>query len=131
MRRACAAIANATTSSYTVAKDDAGHSLLAIVQATNGSTIQNAFSTATPPVVPHAGHGPLPTVEPDGQRRCDRGAADQRAGRDLAGCRPDRVRLSAGTAATAAGANCTAIPGATQNVYTLGAKDTGRTIGLR
>ena len=29
-----------------------------------------------------------------------------------------------------AGANCKAIPGATQNVYTLGAKDTGRTIGL-
>ena len=62
--RACAAIASRHTSSYTVANADLGHSLLAIVQATNGSTTQNAFSTATPAVVAHEGHGPLATVSP-------------------------------------------------------------------
>ena len=51
-------------SSYTVASADLGHALLAIVQATNGATIQNAFSTATPAVV--AALGPRPARQRSG-----------------------------------------------------------------
>ncbi len=48
--RICVAIAGATTATYTPTAADVGHALLAIVQATVGSTVQPAFSTATPAV---------------------------------------------------------------------------------
>ena len=127
--RACAAIANATTSSYNVTNADLGHSLLAIVEATNGSTIQNAFSTATPAVVSHAGHGPVATASPTVN-----GAAivGQQIGAQAGiwqGVGPIAFAF-AWYRCNPAGANCKAIPGATQNVYTLGARDAGKTIGL-
>jgi large repetitive protein len=62
--RSCAAIPRATGTSYTVSGADLGHALLAIVQAANGTTIQNAFSTATPAVVPGTVKGPAPILGP-------------------------------------------------------------------
>ena len=62
--RSCAAIPRATRSSYTVSGADLGHALLAVVQASNGTTIQNAFSTATPAVVPSTVKGPAPIIGP-------------------------------------------------------------------
>jgi hypothetical protein len=62
--RVCAAIPNATQTSYTVAEADLGHTLLVILQGTNGTTIQNAFSVATPAVVPTTVHGPAQTIGP-------------------------------------------------------------------
>jgi hypothetical protein len=126
--RACGTIANATSSMYTVSSSDLGHALLAVVQGTNGATSQNAFSTATPAVVVHAGH-PAPTVAPSVT-----GAAV--VGRQLAA--QTGVWQGVGSIAFGytwfrcdpMGAHCKAIPGATQAVYTLGAQDTGRTIGL-
>jgi hypothetical protein len=126
--RACGTIANATSSSYTVTSSDLGHALLAIVQATNGSTSQNAFSTATPAVVAHAGR-PVATVPPSVT-----GAAV--VGRQLGA--QSGVWQGVGSIAFGyawfrcdpTGAHCKAIPGATQAVYTLGARDAGRTIGL-
>ena len=62
--RTCAAIPNATGTSYTVTSADVGHALLAVVRAANGTTVQNAFSTATPEVVPASVKGPTVTIGP-------------------------------------------------------------------
>ena len=45
--RICTPIAAATSSTYTVTATDAGHALVAIVQATAGGTTQAAWSTAS------------------------------------------------------------------------------------
>ncbi len=127
--RACAAIANATTSSYTVAGSDLGHALLAIVQGTNGSTIQNAFSTATPAVVAHAGHGPVATAAPFVNGAAIVGQQVSAQAGIWQGVGPIAFAF-AWYRCDPMGGNCKAIPGATQNVYTLGARDSGRTIGL-
>ena len=91
--RACAAIANATTSSYTVAKADAR--ACAARDRAGDERLDDPERVQHGDAGRRAARGPRPAVdrEPDGQRRCDRGAADQRAGRDLAGCRLDRVRV--------------------------------------
>src|SRR5262249_42618121 len=62
--RNCAAIPGATGTSYAITSADVGHALLALVRASNGSTIQNAFSTATPAVVPASVKGPTSTFGP-------------------------------------------------------------------
>jgi hypothetical protein len=62
--RACSAIQSATGTSYTVASADLGHALVAVVQGQNGTTIQSAFSTATPAVVSASVQGPLATIGP-------------------------------------------------------------------
>jgi hypothetical protein len=127
--RACAAISKATSSSYTVTNADLGHSLLAIVQATNGGTTQNAFSSATPAVVARVGRGPVATALPTvngsaitGQQIGAQAGIWQGIGSIVFGFAWYRCDT--------AGGHCAAIPGATQNVYTLGARDTGKTIGL-
>lgn len=62
--RACAAIPGASSSSYTAGSADLGHALLAIVQASNGTTTQNAFSSATPAIVDGSVRGPKETIGP-------------------------------------------------------------------
>jgi hypothetical protein len=48
--RLCTPITGATAGTYVVAPADAGHSLLAVVQATAGGVAQATLSTTTPPV---------------------------------------------------------------------------------
>ena len=91
--RTCAAIPNATGTSYTVTSADVGHALLAVVRAANGTTVQNAFSTATPEVVPALGQGP-DRHDRAGRQWVLRGQpAARREPRDLDRRRPDNVLL--------------------------------------
>ena len=46
--RVCGRIANASGSSYTLGAADVGHALVALVQASFGTTAQSAYSVATP-----------------------------------------------------------------------------------
>ena len=124
--RACAAIANATTSSYTVASADLGHALLAIVQATNGTTIQNAFSTATPAVV--AARGPRPAAD----RRARPSTAPRSRGSSSAR-RPGSGRASARSCSRfgwyrcdPAGAHCSRSPARRRTSTRSGARTSAR-----
>lgn len=48
--RLCSPIAGATSSSYTLSAADSGHTLIAVVDATSGSSSQAALSAASPPI---------------------------------------------------------------------------------
>ncbi len=127
--RACGAIARATTSSYTITGADLGHALLAIVQATNGATMQNAFSTATPAVVGRSARGPTPTAGPtvagasiQGQQLVAEAGIWHGVGPVVFGY--SWYRCDTG------GAHCALILGASKDVYTTGVNDVGKTLGL-
>jgi hypothetical protein len=62
--RACAPIRGAGSNHYQVAAPDLGHALVALVQAANATTLQNAFSVATPPVVAASVNGPIALTPP-------------------------------------------------------------------
>jgi hypothetical protein len=127
--RACAAIPNAIGTSYTIAPADLGHTLVAIVQGKNGSTIQNSFSTSTPAVVSASVHRPTFSVGPS-----------------VAGTAVEGQQLSAATGIWKGvgpiafgfrwyrcddnGGHCARIGGAGSATYTLHARDIGATIAL-
>lgn len=127
--RLCTAIAGATAAAYTVTGDDAGHRLLAVVHATAGTAVQDAFSIATPVVGAVAPAGPSLSAPPTVA-----GTAAQRA--QLTGT--VGTWSGAGTIAytfnwfrcDTAGAHCVSIHGATKATYTQSAKDVGHTIGF-
>jgi hypothetical protein len=126
--RACAAIAGATESSYTVTGADLGHALLAIVQASNSGTIQNAFSTATPAVVDASVNGPAPAVGPAvsgvpvvGQQLSATAGIWRGVGPIVFDYRWYRCDPT--------GAHCQPIP-TRGTVYTAAPRDAGQTIGL-
>ena len=127
--RACAAIANATTSSYTVAGADAGHALVAVVHATNAGTMQDAFSTSTPAVVSGSTHGPAATFPPAvaglpvvGQSLGAQTGLWKGVGSVLFSFRWYRCN--------ALGGHCALITTATSSTYQTAPKDAGDTIGL-
>jgi len=125
--RLCAAIAGATAASYPVAAADAGHALVAVVQATAGSASQNTWSVAARVSAKPA--GPVASARPFVV-----GPAQQ--GRQL-GSNPG-TWAGAGTTrlayqwyrCDAAGAHCTSIHGATKPTYREVPKDVGSTLGL-
>jgi hypothetical protein len=127
--RACAAIPNATTSSYTAGSSDLGHALVAIVHATNAGTMQDAFSTSTPAVVGAGTRGPAVTFPPsvaglaiEGQALGARTGLWRGVGSVLFSFRWYRCN--------ALGGHCAVITTATSANYTPTAKDVGDTIGL-
>ncbi len=127
--RACAAIANATTSSYTVASSDLGHALVTVVHATNAGTMQDAFSTATPAIVGAETHGPLVTFPPtvaglpvEGQSLGARTGLWKGVGSVLFSFRWYRCNNLGG--------HCALVTTATSGIYTTTPKDVGDTIGL-
>jgi hypothetical protein len=127
--RTCAAIPNATGTSYAVAGADVGHALLAVVQASNGSTIQNTFSTATPAVVPASVKGPAQVEGPVagafaivGQQLIADPGIWKGVGPTTFAYRWYRCDAN--------GAHCSLAQSSSANVYTPVAKDSGRTIGL-
>jgi len=127
--RNCAAIPKATGTSYAITGADLGHALVAVMQASNGSTIQNAFSTATPAVVSASVKHPSSVVGPT-----------------VSGYAEVREQLVAspgiwkGVGPTTFayrwyrcdenGAHCALAQSSTSNIYTAGAKDAGSTIAL-
>jgi hypothetical protein len=127
--RTCAAIPNATGTSYAVTGADVGHALLAVVQASNGSTIQNTFSTATPTVVPASVKGPVKVEGPVasgyaivGQQLVADSGIWKGVGPTTFSYRWYRCDAN--------GAHCSLALASSANVYTPVAKDSGRTIAL-
>jgi hypothetical protein len=127
--RACAAIPRATSSLYTIANADLGHALLAVVQASNGPTIQNAFSTSTPAVVGSSVKGPSSTIGPVVSGPTEAGQLLVAATGIWKGVGPV-VFTYKWYRCNLAGAACALIAGAKTSNYTPGAKDVGDTIGL-
>ena len=126
--RACATIPNAISSSYAVGSGDLGHALVAIVQATNGGTIQNAFSTATPPVVDGSVRGPSESVAPYVSGNAVVGEQLTASNGIWKGVGPI-VFDYRWYRCDGSGGHCTAIH-TNGAAYTLGGRDVGRTIGL-
>jgi hypothetical protein len=127
--RACAAIQHATSSLYTIGSADLGHALLAVVQASNGSIIQNAFSTATPAVVDSSVKGPTSTIGPAVSGPTEVGQILVAATGIWKGVGPI-VFTYKWYRCNLAGGACALIPGATTSNYTTVTKDIGDTIGL-
>jgi hypothetical protein len=127
--RSCAAIPKATGSSYTMTGADLGHALLAVVQAVNGSTIQNAFSTATPAVVPASVKAPVQTLPPTvlgnpivGQQLAASPGIWKGVGPVSFSYRWYRCDESGG--------HCALAQSSTSSAYAAVAKDAGKTIAL-
>jgi len=127
--RACAAIPGATAASYTITAADVGHALLAIVQGTNGSTIQNAFSTTTPPVVDGTLRGPRSTLAPTLSGPAVVGQQLTATPGIWKGVGPI-VFAYHWYSCDGSGGHCTLIRTSDGTAYTSAAGDVGRTIGL-
>jgi hypothetical protein len=127
--RLCATIANATGSSYVATPADVGHALVAIVQATNGGTIQNAFSTATPAVVDGSRRGPSSSAVPGVAGLPIVGQKLTAASGLWKGVGPI-VFVYHWYRCDGTGAHCREIRTDGGSVYTLTPRDTGATIGL-
>lgn len=132
----CAAIAGATSSSYTLASADVGSRLRVRVTATNGAGTQTVASNATSIVEASTALGPpRNTVEP-----AITGTSTQ--GQTLFSTRGTWVGAPTITFASqwvrcgsdggaADGSNCTAVSGATSTSYTLTGDDVGSRMRVR
>jgi hypothetical protein len=121
--RLCTAVAGATTNTYTLDADDAGHVLLAAVTA--GKQTVLSLSAGVVRTAP----GPVPSGRPTVAGKLQQGG---------------RLTATAGTwggsgtityayqwyRCDANGAHCNSVHGATKGTYTLVAADVDRTIGL-
>jgi hypothetical protein len=127
--RVCGRIADATGSTYIAGAADVGHALVALLQATFGTTTQSAFSTASGPATAATVVGPTRVSGP-----AVTGTAAERR----------QLTVSPGTwsgsgtisfayqwyRCDTAGGRCSLIPGATSGAYMLARRDTGRTIAV-
>jgi hypothetical protein len=127
--RTCAAIPNATGTSYAITSADVGHAILAVVQASNGATIQNTFSTATPAVVPQSVKAPAEVEGPVvngfaivGQQLLGDPGIWKGVGPTTFAFRWYRCDEN--------GAHCALAQSGSANAYTPVPKDSGRTIAL-
>ena len=127
--RVCTEIAGAHASAYTVAGDDVGHALVALVEAGFGTTTQAALSTASPAVVGGDLAGPSHSAPPV-----------------VAGVAARGVQLTASTGLWAGvgslsyayqwyrcdgdGAHCSSIHGATKTTYRTVVADLDKTLGF-
>lgn len=127
--RACATIPHAISSSYGVTSADVGHALVAIVQATNGGTIQNAFSTATPQVVDGSVRGPSESVGPYVSGNAVVGEQLSASNGIWKGVGPI-VFAYRWYRCDGSGGHCRAIHTDGGPAYTLAGRDVGSTIGL-
>lgn len=127
--RACAPIARATRRSYTVSQADLGHALVALVQATNATTVQNTFSTATAPVVAATVDGPQALSAPSFGGQLEVGSQLLATTGRWSGVGAVSFAFQWLRCDPLAG-HCSAIRGATAASYRLGGLDAGDTIAL-
>jgi hypothetical protein len=127
--RVCSAIAGASASTYTVSDQDVGHALVALVQATFGTTAQQALSTASTAAVGGDLAGPAHTARPTITGLAERGVqliatAGLWTGVGALSYAYQWYRCDAG------GAHCSSIHGATKTTYRTVAADIGKTLGF-
>jgi hypothetical protein len=127
--RSCAPIPGATTRSYRIVAADLGHALLALVQATNATTLQNTFSIASPAVVSAAVHGPTPLTPPEATGLLLSGSELIATTGRWQGVGPVSFSFQ-WHRCDLLGVHCSAVAGATGATYRLSALDVQSTIGL-
>jgi len=127
--RNCAAIPNATGTSYATSATDLGHALVALVKAANGTTIQYAFSTATPAVVAASVKGPVGITEPSVSGYPVVGQQLQAASGIWKGTGPTTFSYR-WYRCDQNGAHCVLAQSSSSSVFTPLPKDAGRTIAL-
>jgi hypothetical protein len=127
--RVCIAIPGANASTYTVSGQDVGHALVAVVQATFGTTVQQALSTASGATVGGDLAGPSHTASPVITGTAARGTqltatTGLWAGVGALSYAYQWYRCDGG------GAHCSSIHGATKTTYRTVQADVGRTLGF-
>ncbi len=127
--RLCTAISGATAAAYTVASADVGHAIVALVQASFGTTKQGALSAATVAAIGSDVSGPVHTAVPvvtgnAAEPEQLTGSTGVWTGVGTIGYAHQWYRCNA------EGAHCSSIHGATKTTYRLVAKDAGETIGF-
>jgi len=127
--RVCTAIAGANASTYTLTGQDVGHALVALVQATFGTTAQQALSTASGAAVGGDLAGPSHTATP-----AITGVAQR--GTQLTATTGLWTGIGALSYAyqwyrcDESGAHCSSIHGATKTTYRTVQADIGKTLGF-
>jgi hypothetical protein len=127
--RICAAIAGATSSSYLVAPDDMGHALVALVQATFGTTTQAALSTATAAAIGNDITGPTHNANPSVSGIAESGSQLTGSAGIWTGIGSVRYAYQ-WYRCDDSGAHCSSIHGATKSTYHSVAKDVGDTLAF-
>jgi hypothetical protein len=128
--RACAPIKGATSDQYAVQTADAGHSLVAIVQARLGAVSRAVFSVAAVPALAGGEQpGPADSAPPSVGEVLQQGSHLVGQTGSWSGSGPITYAYQWYRCDTA-GAHCSSIHGATQITYTPSAKDVGHTLGL-
>jgi hypothetical protein len=127
--RVCSAIAGANASTYTVSGPDVGHALVALVQATFGTTAQQALSTASAAALGGDLAGPSHTAPPSIAGVAERGTqltatTGLWAGVGALSYAYQWYRCDAG------GAHCSSVHGATKTTYRTVRADLGKTLGF-
>jgi len=127
--RACSPITGATAAAYTVTSADVGHAIVALVQASFGTTNQGALSTATAAAIAGDMSGPVHSAAPvvtgnAAESEQLTGSTGVWTGVGSIGYGYQWYRCSG------AGGHCSSIHGATKTTYRLVAKDVGATIGF-
>jgi hypothetical protein len=127
--RVCGRIANATGSSYTIGAADVGHALVALVQASFGTTAQTAYSVATTVAMPATTTGPTPVAGPTVGGTAAQGRQLTASPGTWSGVGPVSFAYQWYRCDTT-GSTCLRISGATRETYTLGRRDLGKALGL-
>jgi hypothetical protein len=127
--RVCGRIANARGSSYTIGAADVGHSLVALVQASFGTTAQNAFSVATPVAMPATLTGPTAVAGPTVTGTAAQGRQLTASPGTWSGVGPVSFAYQ-WYRCDATASSCLMIRGATAPTYMLGSRDIAKTLGL-
>ena len=122
----CANISGATASSYTLAASDVGHTIVAVVTATNSQGTASASSTATA-VVQAALSAPTNTAVPIVSGTDTQGQTLSTSTGSWTGS-PAPTYTYQWQDCSSTGASCANISGATASSYTLAASDVGHTI---
>jgi hypothetical protein len=127
--RVCGRIANASGSSYTIGAADVGHALVALVQASFGTTAQSAYSVATAVAMPATVVGPTPVAGPTVTGTAAKGRQLTASPGTWSGSGPVTFTYQ-WYRCDATASQCLLIRGATRETYTLGTRDLGKTLGL-
>jgi len=127
--RVCAAIAGATSSTYTVSGPDVGHALVALVQAGFGKTTQGALSTATTAAIGGDITGPTHSAPPTITGVAELGAQLTASAGVWAGVGSLAYHYQ-WYRCDADGAHCTTIKGATKPTYRTARADPGKTLAF-
>jgi hypothetical protein len=123
----CAAITGVTSSSYKLEASDVGDTVLAVVTATNASGSTPVASATTGPVLPPVpSNSREPVISGTAQQGDTLSVTDNGTWSNA----PSGYTYAWEDCSNSSGTSCSAIAGATSNLYTLQASDVGMYVNL-